>query len=234
VTSREVICRAARVFYGCAAQVRVIGGDSIPERGACVLIFNHLSNFDAHLIFSLFSRRDVTGLVAAKYRSRTFARRLVELAGGLWLSPEGLDLWSIRTAVRLLERGWLVGIAPEGRRSPTGSLGAAKPGAAFLALRSGAAVVPVALTGTERLHRSLPRLSRPEITVQFGPPFHVRPPATLDTRAGRRHASHEMMIRLGSLLPAAYRGAYGEAIRLGEVPRELGLGELGCAVARPD
>ena len=57
------------LFAGLSSR-RVTGLDNIPSDGGCLLVFNHLSNFDPPLIFTLLRRSDVTGLVAANYRRR--------------------------------------------------------------------------------------------------------------------------------------------------------------------
>lgn len=199
----------ARVFFPLLCSLRVSGRENVPSSGACVLVFNHLTNFDAHLIYSVLRRTDVTGLVAAEYRDRPVHRLLVETSGGMWLRRAETDVRAIRTAVRLLEKGWIVGIAPEGRRSPTRSLAQARPGAAFLATRSGAPVLPVGLTGIERLGRS----ARPEVTVHIGEPFHVAVPPGRSRRDGLQAVTETIMAHLASLLPPAYRGVYGEAHR---------------------
>lgn len=198
----------ARLFYGAVARVRPSGVGNVPEAGPCVLVFNHLSNFDVHLIFSVLERPDVTGLVAADYRSRPVARVLVEVGGGIWLNRRRAGRAGIRAALELLRHGWLVGIAPEGGRSRTGALTRGRPGAAYLALRTGAAVIPVALTGTERLRRTLRRLQRPDVRVRFGEPFRPEPSETLPRRERIGAATEEIMTRLASLLPVEYRGVY--------------------------
>src|ERR1700686_2519265 len=109
-------------LYGLLCQRQVIGLDNLPTRGPCVLVFNHVSNFDPPLLFTLVRRRDATGLVADNYRDRPFYRFIVEGSGGTWLKRGASDRAALETALALLNNGWLVGIAPEGRRSPNRSL----------------------------------------------------------------------------------------------------------------
>src|SRR5436309_11644833 len=63
----------------------VYGQENIPGAGACLLVFNHLSNFDPPLIYTLLRRTDALGLVAANYRERALHRIFIEAAGGTWL-----------------------------------------------------------------------------------------------------------------------------------------------------
>lgn len=217
--------RLARLFYPLIARLRVTGAQNIPARGPVVLVFNHLSNFDVHLLFGLLPRDDVTGLVAADYRRRPLARLMIESGGGVWLDRRRSGRAGIRRALALLDEGWLVGIAPEGGRSRTRSLGRGRPGAAYLALRANAPVVPVALTGTEKLHRGIPLLRRPVVTITFGPPLRLSPPPRASRRQRLESATEEIMTRLASMLPDRYRGVYGpdggssrESRRKGHVP----------------
>jgi 1-acyl-sn-glycerol-3-phosphate acyltransferase len=197
-------------FFGLASRVEVVGTEHIPSRGGLVLVFNHLSNFDAHLIFSRLPRRDVTGLVAAVYRDRPIESFLVEAAGGLWLRRGVGDRAALRNALSLLAQGWIVGIAPEGARTKTGGLAEAKRGAAWLARRSGVPVLPVAVTGTERISSSLLRLERPVVTLSFDRPFPLRwAHRQAPGKVQLRDATTEMMSQLASQLPPSYRGVYG-------------------------
>ena len=86
-----------------------------------------------------------------------------------------------------------------------------KTGAAFLALRAGVPVVPVAITGSEHVW-TLPRGWRvwhhPHVHVVFGEPYRPRVPAGLSTRHAMRIVADEMACRIAALLPEAYRGRY--------------------------
>ncbi len=64
---------------------RVYGLENIPAAGPCLLVFNHLSNFDPPLLFTLIRRTDGVGLVADNYRRHPFYRFVVEMAGGMWI-----------------------------------------------------------------------------------------------------------------------------------------------------
>jgi 1-acyl-sn-glycerol-3-phosphate acyltransferase len=187
---------------------RVEGLSNLPPTGRFLLVFNHLSNFDPHLIFTLVERPDAAGLVAANYRHNSAARFLVESTGGLWLRRGDGDRATLRAALSLLEDGWMIGIAPEGGRSRTGGLREGRPGPAFLAIRTGAPVVPVAVTGTERISRSLPRMRRTRVTIRFGSPFLLPAMPSRGRKQHLRAATDTIMCRIAALLPSEYRGVY--------------------------
>ena len=67
---RIVVRGLCRLLFRAIARVRVVGQENIPASGPCILVFNHLSNFDPPLIAAVIRRADLTGLVAASYRHR--------------------------------------------------------------------------------------------------------------------------------------------------------------------
>ena len=102
---------------------------------------------------------------------KRFCQGIYQIAEGIWINRDIADFTAIRKASEVLAKGWALGIAPEGTRSKSGQIQEGKPGTIMLALKSGAPVVPVALTGTEDALKQLLRLRRPHISVTFGEPF---------------------------------------------------------------
>lgn len=205
--------RVLTAIYRAILRLEVECEERIPGEGPCIVVLNHLSNFDAHLLYLLYTlvqRLDATGLVAAAYRRRPFFRWMVEACGGMWLRLGEGDRRALRTALQLLANGWLVGLSPEGGRSPTGALSQGRRGAAFLALRSGGPVLPLAVTGTERIHGNLLRLRRTRVRVRVGEAFHPAGGRELDFRTRTQRATEEIMCRIAALLPPPYRGEYAD------------------------
>lgn len=229
---RSALHRTANTFFHTFAQRTVTGLENVPERGPVLLVFNHLSNFDPHLIFASLPRRDAVGIVTSRYRANPVTRFLVERTGGFWLDRGSFHPSAIKHAIRLLSDGWLVGISPEGRRSPHSRLVEGMPGPAFMAIRTDVPVLPVAVTGTEDLLDHIvglgrARFERGPVTVRFGLPFtlsgfHERSPASTASRAARRRAAYriattEIMCRIAALLPPEYRGVYRHHGRVTEL-----------------
>jgi 1-acyl-sn-glycerol-3-phosphate acyltransferase len=188
----------------------VVGRENIPRRGPCLFIFNQVSNFDTPLLSTLFRRTDATGLVAADYRARLFERLMVEAGGGTWIRRGASDRQALQTALDCLASGWIVGISPEGRRSPTGALIRAQPGAAFLAARAQVPILPIAITNTKQLAAALKRGRRIAIGIRIGEPFDLPPLTGLAQKQRLQSHSAMMMARLAALLPPEYRGVYAE------------------------
>jgi 1-acyl-sn-glycerol-3-phosphate acyltransferase len=108
------------------------------------------------------------------------------------------------SAMRVLRDGGVLGMFPEGTRSRTGRLSKMHPGTAMIALRTGATVVPCAITGTQRLYNPKVLLSRPRVSVTIGEPITIQ-----RLRRPGEHDVEALMESIGAaisaMLPAAYR-----------------------------
>ena len=122
-----------------------------------------------------------------------------------------------------MRNGGILGIAPEGTRSTSGGLMEAKTGVAYLADKAGVPVVPVAITGTDRLFKAWGKLQRPQVTVRIGEPFRLPPlerksratPQERESRGAQlQENTEEIMLRIAAMLPEEYRGVYAGDPRL--------------------
>jgi 1-acyl-sn-glycerol-3-phosphate acyltransferase len=190
------------------AHIEVVGLENVPKSGPCLVVFNQLSLLDTPLLRISIPRSDVTGLVALEYSRNPFFRFMVERGGGIWIERGASDRRALEAALAALERGWVVGISPEGRRSRSGGLEKGKPGVAALAYRASVPIVPMGITNMGVLSRSLMRLHRARVTVRFGEPFRLPPPDPHDRRRQRLQAIDTIMSRLAAVIPERLRGVY--------------------------
>ena len=135
-------------------------------------------------------------------------------------SPNGVrnpDIRAVRAALDGFKEGRVILIAPEGRYSLTGQLEEGNNGAAFLAYKSGAAILPIAVTGTENenVYSHMKRLKRAPVHVKVGKMFKLENQAETDALSrskGRQESmaqgTHQIMSALANLLPEKYRGEY--------------------------
>ncbi|OGO10751.1 MAG: hypothetical protein A2Z66_08900 [Chloroflexi bacterium RBG_13_66_10] len=195
----------------------VAGLENLPPSGPYILTSNHLSRLDLPLIYGLIGDQRITGWAAEKYERHWFFGALLRIGGGIFIRRGEVDRGALHAAVEWLRAGKIFGMAPEGTRSTTGSLIRAKTGAAYLANETGAPVVPVATTGTERALRTLLRMRRPRVSVRFGKPFHLPPVSEEDRTVALRRNSDEIMCQIAAMLPPEYRGVYAEHPRLKEI-----------------
>jgi 1-acyl-sn-glycerol-3-phosphate acyltransferase len=212
-----------KVIFALLTNLRVEGRENLPSNGPYLFAINHLSYIDSALVYALIGGEQLASWVADKYRHNLIIGTLVRLSRPIFIRRGKVDRKALDAAFTALSEGKIFGLAPEGTRSKTGGLQRAKSGAAYLASRSGAPVVPVALIGTEKTFHDLRHLRRPHITVRIGTPFPVPSlnEASLENLRQRasflRKQTDEIMCQIAALLPPKYRGFYAEYPRLQEL-----------------
>jgi 1-acyl-sn-glycerol-3-phosphate acyltransferase len=188
----------------------VVGAENIPRSGPALLIVNHIDNVDIPLLL-ISTRRHIFFMAKQELFDVFVFGGLMRMAGTISVNRKAVDRQALREALDVLKKGGILGLFPEGHRNPAGVLQRAHTGATLLAQRSGVPIVPIALTGTERLFeekgRFLPR--RVAVKVQIGPPFHL-PERNRGDREDLTSLTDYMMARLAALLPEERRGPYGE------------------------
>lgn len=207
-----------RLVMKLIARIEIRGAEHL-QAGNLMIAVNHLGRLDVAVLLCAVDREDIILPIAEKYKHHPLFGPLGRAVNGIWLNRFETDYAALREILARMQRGGLMVIAPEGTRSPTEALQPGKPGAAFLAARSGYPIVPVALTGTEDrlVLRNLRRLRRSRITVTAGPPFHVSVPPGRERDRALQAATDEIMCRIAALLPERYRGAYADHPRLREL-----------------
>ena len=171
--------------------LRVEGREHVPVSGPVLVAGNHSGILDGPLVFFL-CPRPATLLT----KSEVFVGVWARACGWLGLIPVhrgAADRAALRAGLTHLERGGVLGVFPEGTRG-TGSFDTVADGLAYLALRSGAAVVPLAVHGTGAAlpkGRLVPRLRSP-VTVVFGPPVPVAVAGDPRARSTVRAAAQQL------------------------------------------
>jgi len=115
---------------------------------------------------------------------------------------------ALRQALAELQNGGVLGMFPEGQRSPNAQLQSPQPGASLLAARSGVPLLPVGISGSERVKGIGFVLHRPQITVTIGRPFLLPSAGDKLTRSRLAQYSDSIMEHIAELLPESYRGIY--------------------------
>jgi 1-acyl-sn-glycerol-3-phosphate acyltransferases len=210
---------AGRVFGRVVGRVKVEGAiDEIPREGPVILAANHASNLDAVVIGSWLMPR-LGRRIHWLGKKELFAWPLVGWAaanGGVHpVDRGGVDVAAFRLARRILDEGHILFVFPEGTRSPDGALQEAREGVAVLAQRTGAPIVPIGISGSNRVWPKGQTLPRPggHVTVRVGSPFlpsELLPPDT-DRRTAKGLVTTMIMERIAALLPPSQRGVYGDA-----------------------
>jgi 1-acyl-sn-glycerol-3-phosphate acyltransferase len=178
------------------------GGDNVPSAGPVVLAANHTGYLDGALVVSMAPRPSHFLVLSRMFEGPV--GHVLRWSGQIALEQGRGDRRALGQALEVLGRGGVVGIFPEGGRG-RGDLASAGKGVAWLALQSGATVVPTACLGTRRtgqLAGSWPRL-RSRLVVDFGTPVSLDTPAALPGRARLELATEQVRTALVAHVRAA-------------------------------
>jgi len=189
----------------------ITGLENFPEQGPALIVFNHLGDADTVLMLATFPFKPIEGIGKIELKDHWLVGPLFRAHGIIWVHRGMPDRKALRAALDALAEGRMVTLAPEGRQSLIGGLEDGNEGAAFLALRSGAPILPVAMTGTENqnVFSHLKRFKRAPVTLSVGEPFVLFPQGKqAEHRKMMREGTRQIMETLASLLPEAYRGRY--------------------------
>lgn len=189
---------------------QVRGRENIPSQGPLLVVANHVNLIDVPLLGVSFDRR-----VIFMAKKELFHFRLIgHFVSGLGAFPVHrgqLDRKALRQANRVLADGQALIMFPEGTRSRSGQLRPAFPGSALVALRSGVPILPVAITGTEKIKGATWLLRRPQLTVNIGHPFRLPQVNSKLSKTELAELTNLLMGRIAELLPTEYQGKYNTA-----------------------
>lgn len=179
---------------------RVEGVENIPQTGGVLLVANHASYLDPPLLGSAASRPVHFMAKAELFKIPVLSWALPRVKA-FPVRRGAADRSAIRTSIELLRQGEVVGIFPEGTRTPTGQLLPPQRGAGLIAVRAGVPVVPVGLVGTFRpfgFRKGLPRINR--LVVRFGKPIDVSEYVSGESKDAVDGINRRMMQEIEALL----------------------------------
>lgn len=157
------------------------GTEHIPGTGPIVLACNHLSNLDPVLLAAV-CPRPINFLAKIELFRIPVVGGFVRRYGAIPLRRSASDPEAIRLAEQVLEQQQVLALFPEGTRSRAGQLKPFRFGAARLALKHNAPLVPAAISGTDRAMPAGGKIPRREtVRVAFGPPLDIAPYRYQDT-----------------------------------------------------
>ena len=198
----------------------------IPDTGPAILASNHLAVADSFYL-PLVVRRRITFLAKQEYFTGTglkgwFTRWFYTVAGQVPIDRTSADTAqdALDTAKRLLKHGKLMGVYPEGTRSPDGRLYKGKTGLARLALETGVPVIPVAMIGTNVVNPPGSKVWRfGSVTVRVGRPMDFsRFEGLAGNRFIERAVTDEVMYELMQLSGQEYVDLYAADVKEGKTP----------------
>ena len=216
------ICNAAqKVTLKMFADWKVIGRENVPPMGPLIIVSNHQSNFDSSLLGVSIPRR-LWFLAKENIFRGPFASWFLRSYGAFPLNRHGADLRAYRWALDKLAYDQVLLIYPEGTRS-RGSLRKARTGIVRLALTAQAPLLPVGITGTERLG-TVARVFNPtgKLRVNIGTVFSLPSIEGKPSTEVLQSLTDMIMQRIAALLPESYQGAYRIKAESGAAARDTG------------
>ncbi|MDA1036632.1 MAG: lysophospholipid acyltransferase family protein [Chloroflexi bacterium] len=200
----------SKVFLPTFGSMEVVGLKNVPRDGALLIACNHQNYADPAVLVYAIDRPIWFMAKRSLFRGRflSFFFRNVHVFP---VDRDGRDFEALRWAQETLDKGRALVVFPEGTRSP-GALKRGQDGLAYIALRTGATILPVAITGTEGIS---PMLRMPfhfqKLNVVIGEPYTL-PPAQRIDRALLESVTIRIMRSIATLLPPGYRGAYADEV----------------------
>lgn len=196
-----------RMFFGLLTSYQVRGKENIPSQGPLLVVANHINLTDPPLIGISLDRK-VMFMAKEELFRRRFLGYLMRGFGAFPVYRKQTDRQAIRQAKQILAEGLALAMFPEGKRSLNAQLQPALSGSALIARHSDAPILPVGITGTEKLRGVAWLLHRPQITVNIGQPFSLPPVNGKLTKEELARLTNYTMERIAELLPQEYRGNY--------------------------
>ncbi|MDH5695358.1 MAG: 1-acyl-sn-glycerol-3-phosphate acyltransferase [Dehalococcoidia bacterium] len=196
-----------RTLFILLTRWQIKGRENVPSQGPLLIVANHLNLTDPPLLGVSLGRKVIFMAKEELFRSR-FSAYFVSSFGSFPVHRGKLDRKAMRQSEQVLADSLALVMFPEATRSKSGQLQPAFPGSALIALRSGAPILPVGITGTEKIKGMAWILRRPRITVNIGHPFYLPPIGSKLTKEELAEHTDFIMERIAGVLPPEYRGNY--------------------------
>jgi 1-acyl-sn-glycerol-3-phosphate acyltransferase len=195
------------------AKTKVKGSENIPEKGPFIVACNHFNRLDPpFVIFAI--KKPINFLMASDQKVEPQLMWAPWLYGFIPTNRQNIAPSSIKNSLKVIIKGEIIGIFPEGTATEQ-LIRPAKNGAAYLAMKTGAKILPMSLIGMENIWTNWFKGIRPKLQINIGKPFL---PIPLPKEHANRNKAikttgKEIMCRIASLMPDKYHGVYaGEEI----------------------
>jgi 1-acyl-sn-glycerol-3-phosphate acyltransferase len=185
---------------------QVEGKENVPRKGPLIIVANHMTYVDPPLLGASVPRK-ITFMAKQELFRPSLMGIVVRAYGAFPIRRDKLDREGLRYAFEVLNKGQVLGMFPEGKRSYPYHLQEMEPGTAFIAARSGVPIIPVGISGSEQVKGIGFIVRRPRITVKIGRSFTL--PSGENSRLNRPRLNQHcdlIMKRIAELLPRSYLG----------------------------
>jgi 1-acyl-sn-glycerol-3-phosphate acyltransferase len=207
---RTILHTLSGVAFRTVSSVQVYGRENMPKRGPLLVVANHFSFLDPALLISIAPWPLEFFAGFRMPNAPLWATIFPRLWGTFTVFRGGNSRRAVQAAESVLKQGGIVGVYPEASASAT-VLRSARPGAAFLAARTGVPVLPIGLDGLIDVFPRLKRWQRARVTVRIGTPIGpFSAEEGLEHRTQLDNIGHKIMRSIAQLLPPERRGRYAD------------------------
>ena len=189
------------------ANYQLRGKENVPRSGPLLVVANHLSMADPPVLGISLGRRAIFMAKEELFRNR-FTGFFVRQFGAFPVYRERPSPDAIRQASRVLKQGKVLVMFPEGKRSKAGGLDSGFFGSALIAYHNQVPILPVGITGTEKIRGLWWIWRRPGLTFTIGQPFQLPVGQNALTREQLALYTDVIMRKIAELLPEKYQGNY--------------------------
>ncbi len=189
----------------------VQGFDKLPPAGPVIVYFNHIHYLDPFALSARFWRkRYFVPIAKIELENTFFVGPALKSNGTIFIKRGEPDIPALRGALEVLKAGYVLLIAPEGTRSPTGALIEAEKGLGLLVYRTNPVLMPVGIWGAPDFPSAYKRLRRPVVHYRFGAPYRFNFAAETTRKQAESIVTDYAMRRLAQCLPQTMRGVYAD------------------------
>lgn len=220
--TRNFIIFLVQSFFKLFADIQIKGEIKKFEGSPAIIVANHIGSLDGAIVLAINSfirHPNLIVVVAEKYQKYLIIRWAVKHMGFMFIDRFNPNIRTLRVVIKRLKKNGLLILAPEGTRSPTGSLIEGKQGAAYLAAKSGATLTAITTVGSSNkdVWSQWKKLHRPKVTLRVGAPFTLREMPKKGRKEFLAESTNEIMCQIAALLPITLRGLYTDNPRLKEI-----------------
>ncbi|MGD8458474.1 MAG: lysophospholipid acyltransferase family protein [Anaerolineales bacterium] len=220
--AKRLIIVVVSLIFKIIARIKIKNIENLPTGGPIMITSNHIGILDGVLIPAIPTARahpNLIVIIAEKYEKRPLFNWAIKHLEFMYIDRFNPDIRTVREVVnRLRNDGFLI-IAPEGTRSPNSSLIEGKKGAAYIAAKTNAWVVPMSLIGCgdKTMRERLLKFKKLDITITLGKPFKIPNLPHENQDQYLQKYTDEIMCQIAALLPTENRGLYSQHPRLKEI-----------------